>query len=132
MTTKQWKLKNPERYKAQQKRYRDKHRQDIYAYQKEWIKNNPEKRKIIVDRSIAKHPETRRNRIYKVNISDIKNKQDGKCAICGKERFLVADHCHIKNKFRGLLCNDCNLGLGRFFDSVELLEKAKKYLINNI
>lgn len=54
------------------------------------------------------------------------------CAICGKEdrqgRELAVDHCHASEKVRGLLCSDCNMGLGQFKDSVDLLMKAKDYL----
>lgn len=60
--------------------------------------------------------------------------QGGRCAICGdtdsrgqKGRFKV-DHCHSTGKIRGLLCNWCNLGLGKFKDSPDLLNKALVYL----
>jgi ribosomal protein L34E len=64
--------------------------------------------------------------------------QDGKCAICGALhghrsqydrvcRFAV-DHDHRTDKVRGLLCNNCNRGLGHFKDSIENLESALRYL----
>lgn len=64
--------------------------------------------------------------------------QNYKCAICGSasnkagrkgslERLYV-DHCHGEGRVRGLLCNSCNVGLGHFGDSPELLEKAIQYL----
>ena len=62
------------------------------------------------------------------------------CAICGRELTLVkdagkelravVDHCHESNKFRGVLCNYCNLGLGNFKDNPEALRKAATYLEN--
>lgn len=59
-------------------------------------------------------------------------KQNGLCKICSKPetqgRKLDADHCHVTGKFRGLLCSTCNLGLGYFRDSIELLKKAVDYL----
>lgn len=59
--------------------------------------------------------------------------QSGKCAICGihqteLERSLCVDHCHKTNKVRGLLCNNCNSGIGKLKDSTELLEIAIAYI----
>ena len=56
--------------------------------------------------------------------------QGHKCYICkeGNKRSLVVDHCHLTSKVRGLLCDRCNLGLGKFRDSPMLVERALKYL----
>lgn len=60
-------------------------------------------------------------------------RQGGRCSICqttnpgGRGRFHV-DHSHCTNVVRGLLCSDCNLGLGKFRDSVALLAAAGRYL----
>jgi hypothetical protein len=64
--------------------------------------------------------------------------QDGRCAICGalqghRSRYgtvcrLAVDHDHKTGKIRGLLCNNCNRGLGRLKDSIENLEAALRYL----
>lgn len=55
--------------------------------------------------------------------------QDGKCAICGKRetRFAV-DHDHYTGAIRGLLCRNCNLGLGSFQDRPDALRRAISYL----
>lgn len=65
--------------------------------------------------------------------NELFKKQNGCCAICGKhssnlERSLAADHCHTSKSIRGLLCMHCNNGLGKFRDSIELLESAIEYL----
>ncbi len=66
--------------------------------------------------------------------------QQGMCKICGavegKQRSksdyrLFVDHCHASGKVRGLLCHNCNTGLGHFFDSVHNLQKAIGYLNEN-
>ena len=56
--------------------------------------------------------------------------QNGRCAICKKEteRRLDVDHCHSTNKVRGLLCNQCNQGLGLFQDNPLILKSALEYL----
>lgn len=57
-------------------------------------------------------------------------KQSGGCAICGKKdrKRLAVDHCHKRGAVRGLLCFQCNTGLGKFQDSEQLLLKAAEYL----
>ena len=64
-------------------------------------------------------------------------KQEGCCAICGRHQLefkkaLAVDHCHKTGKIRGLLCTNCNQGLGHFMDNSELLLKAAEYLKDNI
>lgn len=59
--------------------------------------------------------------------------QLNRCAICRihqsqeKRRFAV-DHDHSSGKIRGLLCINCNRGLGAFKDSDEMLAEAIEYL----
>ena len=59
--------------------------------------------------------------------------QEYKCAICGKtpkenKKRLAVDHNHNTEANRGLLCSNCNAGLGFLQDKKELLESAIKYL----
>jgi hypothetical protein len=64
--------------------------------------------------------------------SELYEKQEGKCAICDIEyETLHVDHCHSEGIVRGLLCFNCNTGLGKFFDSIPNLENAIKYLKNS-
>lgn len=49
------------------------------------------------------------------------------CGICGN-RGTHIDHDHVTGKFRDVLCNTCNAGLGMFHDNLELLKKAVTYL----
>lgn len=59
--------------------------------------------------------------------------QNDSCAICnskeakGKGHFHV-DHCHLTGKIRGLLCHNCNVGIGHFNDDTQKLLNAIKYL----
>ena len=61
------------------------------------------------------------------------HKQEGCCAICGKHQSelkvnLSVDHDHQTGKVRGLLCFNCNTGMGNLGDNTELLLKAVAYL----
>lgn len=51
------------------------------------------------------------------------------CVICGNSGKLVVDHDHKTGAVRGMLCSECNLGLGKFKDDPELLEFARIYLL---
>lgn len=54
--------------------------------------------------------------------------QNNKCAICEGDNPKYLDHSHRTNKVRGILCLECNTGLGKFKDSMELLMRALTYL----
>lgn len=50
------------------------------------------------------------------------------CAICGAPDRLELDHDHLSGMARGFLCRRCNLALGQFRDSPDLLARAITYL----
>ena len=118
--TRDWQKKNREK---ERKRIRDWHRKNPEAAKK-WRKNNPEKFR-----------ESQLKSKYGITLNDVnemKIKQSNCCAIC-KEEFVKnkkinVDHCHKTGKVRGLLCHSCNTSLGKFKDSVEILNNAIKYL----
>lgn len=94
----------------------------------EYNKNNP-------DVLFKKNMTRRYGLLYKDYLSMLE-KQNHVCAICNEpeksksKKNLSVDHCHTTGKVRGLLCSSCNVGLGKFKDRPDLLEKAGKYLCN--
>lgn len=62
---------------------------------------------------------------------------DGKCEICGTTdpkgfyKKFHTDHDHKTGVVRGLLCDQCNKGLGNFKDSIVFLKSAVRYLKKN-
>ena len=88
-------------------------------------------RKLCSEKCARNRRENKRFRNHPISREDfikMKEKQDGRCQICKKESFLVIDHCHTEGHVRGLLCSQCNSGLGMFRDSVESLSAAIEYL----
>ncbi len=95
---------------------------------REWMRNNPDKVR-----------NTRLKGTYGITLEQyaaLLAQQNNQCAICGappgdaRSKHLHVDHCHISNKVRGLLCGNCNNGLGQFQDDVALLLRAVEYLKN--
>jgi endogenous inhibitor of DNA gyrase (YacG/DUF329 family) len=62
--------------------------------------------------------------------------QKWKCPICGISidggKSTHIDHDHATNKFRGIICESCNLGIGKFYDNPNTLIMAAEYLKGNI
>lgn len=100
--------------------------------------------------SLTKEERVRKNEIwakYKLTWKDYLGffeKQHGKCGICKDQIFLTSqgqnfikskmscvDHCHDSLKVRGLLCAECNKGIGNFKDNVVALRNAVEYLENS-
>lgn len=69
---------------------------------------------------------------------DLLQEQGEECPICCAKLQLSKkgadkahlDHDHATGKIRGVLCLNCNTGLGRFRDDPELLLRAIGYLLN--
>jgi len=92
------------------------------------------------EKSLEKRTERgRRSKYKKYGITSeeyqvMLDKQGGCCAVCGGEETRSAshemsvDHDHITGKVRGLLCNNCNRGIGLLGDTEEALHKAWTYL----
>ena len=97
------------------------------AYHREWRQKNLERRR---KAEIAYDL----NKFYGITVevyNQILESQGGVCAICeatpGRRRLNV-DHCHSTNIIRGLLCDSCNLMLGKANDRPEILRLGAEYI----
>tara|TARA_R110002012_G_scaffold319815_1_gene541427 strand:- start:83 stop:616 length:534 start_codon:yes stop_codon:yes gene_type:complete len=150
--------KNKEAYKAYNKDYREKNKEARVAYNKAYRERNKESRaaynKVYRERNKealavrrkaynAENKEARAAynkafymlRKYGITLAEKKemlNEQGNKCKICLQEFndkvVSCVDHCHTMGKIRGLLCRQCNVGLGNFKDNPLALVKAAEYL----
>lgn len=80
-------------------------------------------------------------RKYGMSVEDynrLLHQQGDACHICRSQHpglefsFFPVDHDHVTGEVRGLLCNDCNLGLQRFKDNPEFLMGAAAYLLKHV
>lgn len=117
------------------------------------IEKNGKKSCILCDRIFGRINAAKRNKTVKGKISkkntalkltygitiedynQFLENQNNKCAICNRDqseftRKFAVDHCHITDKIRGLLCGNCNVGIGNLQDDIEILKNAIKYLEN--
>jgi hypothetical protein len=122
-----WRSKNKEKTQLIYKKYNNKTttKQKLKEYYQKnknnWKNNNLQKK-------------------YKISLdeyNDLLQKQNFKCAICHTERCssgksFAVDHDHKNGKVRGLLCKNCNLGLGLFKDNIEIVKKVILYLETNL
>lgn len=79
----------------------------------------------------TKQRDYKRKHLYRLTPLEYDNllsSQNGGCAICGSTEKLVIDHDHDTTEVRGILCQGCNNGLGRFGDSLTQVRKAFEYL----
>ena len=117
-------------------------------YLKEYYKNNhdmPEykEKKNTYRKKYAMKPEkkiadykTYLLRTYGITLeqyNQMLEEQEGKCKICGKhhsesKKRMAVDHNHETGAIRGLLCTNCNTGIGLFLDNPTLIENAINYL----
>lgn len=94
---------------------------------RKWRTKNPERAK---SARLANHLYKRYNLSLEA-YHQMAKAQDYLCAICLRSASfnrLAVDHNHATAKIRGLLCHQCNAGLGNFADSSERLQAAIAYL----
>jgi hypothetical protein len=106
-----------------------------------WSKDQAPRRRENDNARNKRKPEHKQNSKFKSRygisldeFNEMSTKQSDRCLICklhkslNKNSKLFVDHCHVSKKVRGLLCDNCNKGLGAFQDNPALLLKAVEYL----
>lgn len=110
------------------------------ANAKSWAERNPERRKAIQNawnrRNRAKMKDCHLQREYGISLEQYKEwlaAQKECCAICKRHQSefkiaLAVDHDHETGEVRGLLCKQCNIGIGLLGESRQNLTAAIEYL----
>ena len=91
---------------------------------KRWRERNPDRHKRHKRNGVLKK--------YGITVEDYDQlllSQEGKCACC-KQHITKGhvDHNHATKQVRGILCPQCNTGLGMFNDDIDRLKMAVRYL----
>lgn len=145
---KRWKEKNPDAYKAsytkqnraryerdkeegfaRQRAYREKNGDKIRARMQIWAASNRE------HLNAYRMKQYYRDR-YGLTIeqkAELLTSQGNICGCCGSDspghkNGWVVDHCHTSGKVRSILCQPCNLALGKVKESIEHLRALIAYL----
>jgi hypothetical protein len=150
--TKKYYLLHKEETLKQCKKYASEHKKEIKQRQHRWYKRNKKQHSRCNKQYYLKHKKrllklSRKQRLKSLNLSIndynlMIQEQNGVCAICKQTetlkktngthaRRLSVDHDHKSGKVRGLLCNRCNIILGKIEDNTFLLNTMIKYLQNN-
>ena len=99
---------------------------DSAAYQREWRKRNPD---------LARNHNLKK--MFGLTLdryNELLAAQGGVCSICEEPeqaeryKYLSVDHCHTTGKIRGLLCSNCNRGLGLFRENRKAFLNAAAYI----
>lgn len=110
----------------------------VYKKIAEWQKRNRDKTARYQANWKARRPDYNREQqlarygLTLATYDELLRSQGGVCAICEREchknRLLSVDHDHSTGKVRGLLCHNCNAGIGQLGDDPALLRRALEYL----
>lgn len=115
----EWRRKNPDKVRAQRKRWVAANRAKVNAACRER------------DRLFGGHRRIKLG-ITKVAFDAMLAKQGGRCAVCRTDdpgaKGWACDHDHDTGLVRGALCNSCNLGIGILKDDPARLRAAADYV----
>lgn len=106
------------------KKYRSENKEKVLTREKNWRKVNAHKLKAYKLKGR-----------YGISLEEFNNlliNQKNECKICLKKcKILHVDHCHKTGKIRGLLCVNCNQGIGSLKEDTNIMKNAIKYIETN-
>jgi hypothetical protein len=100
--------------------YAKSHRKNINAASKKWS-----------DKNLGKKRELHLKGRYGISEDMFQlqlKSQGGRCCICKTEPATNVDHNHKTGKVRGILCGNCNRGLGLLRENIDNLQRAIEYI----
>jgi hypothetical protein len=101
--SRKWRAANPDKKAAEFKRYKERHPSWFKNYMRAW------RRKQLAAPPPYEPPEN--------------------CEACGRlMKRPNLDHCHLTNRFRGWICNQCNGALGLAGDTPEAVRRLLEYI----
>jgi hypothetical protein len=130
MCHKEWREKNAERLRESSKQRYIKNRDKVLARTSAYNKKHRDRLRVV---SSYGH-KRRKYGLTKEAYDDMLHKQSGLCPICGIDLMELGpkkrhtDHDHNTGVVRGILCAQCNVGLGNFKDTAALLRSAAEYI----
>jgi Recombination endonuclease VII len=65
-------------------------------------------------------------------VERLMERQGGICSICREAAPAHVDHDHVTGAVRGILCADCNAGMGRLRDDPWVIRRAIEYLTGGL
>jgi hypothetical protein len=138
--TNEWRKSHPERAKEIGRNSRRRNPEKSRARARAWYASNKGKALASMALRRKNNPDAIRNEKLRSNFgitldqyNTISAEQNHACAICGTPQSeqlkkMAVDHDHETGRIRSLLCHNCNVGLGNFKDSPEILTKAIRYI----
>lgn len=120
---------NREYYLAQRNAWNALHREELRQKRRDYLRAHP-------DRTRAANLKSK----YGITVEEwnvLFASQGSRCAICGSEHpksygLWHTDHDHVTGKVRGILCQQCNVGLGKLGESQDGVVRAIKYLTESV
>jgi hypothetical protein len=133
-----------EQDRERQRRYREKNREKVRAAERaryaadpkramsrhaRWYQQNKDD-PAVKAKALALGRKGYRTRADRLAVAVAGGPKPDACPICGRGGRICFDHSHATKRFRGWLCNSCNLILGHAKDDPELLRNLASYLEN--